>query len=104
MDQESCKRFYGTPPKPCPYLPGRMERKVVTELAAPDADLLYDALTEAGFRRSQSLAYRPACEDCQACIAVRVCAERFRPSSSLRRILNRNRNVQVSERPPLATM
>ena len=88
---------------PCPYLDRRMERKVVTELAGPDADLLYDALTEAGFRRTQSLAYKPACDDCNACVAVRVCVERFQPGRSLLRVLKRNRNLQVAELPPLAT-
>ncbi len=91
MDQGSCQKFFATPPMPCPYLPGRMERKVVTELAAPEADLLYDALTEAGFRRSHSLAYKPACEHCNACIAVRICVERFRPGRSLRRSCGRTR-------------
>jgi arginine-tRNA-protein transferase len=76
---------------------------VVTELAGPDADLLYEALTEAGFRRSQSLVYKPACEDCNACVAVRVRADRFRPGRSLRRVRSRNGDLVASEAPPLAT-
>ncbi len=96
-------QFFGTPPTPCPYLTGQMERKVVTELAGPDADILYEALTEAGFRRTHSLAYKPACEGCSACMAVRVRVESFRPGRSLRRVLKRNRNLQVAELPPLAT-
>lgn len=104
MDQEPFQQFFGTPPAPCPYLEGQMERKVVTELAGPDADLLYDALTEAGFRRTQSLAYKPTCEDCQACVPVRVCVDRFRPGRSLKRVLSRNRRLEAYEIPPLAIM
>ena len=104
IDQGPFQQFFGTPPTPCPYLEGQMERKVVTELAGPDTDLLYDALTEAGFRRTQSLAYKPTCEDCQACVAVRVCVDRFRPGRSLKRVLSRNRRLEAYELPPLATM
>jgi arginine-tRNA-protein transferase len=104
IDQGPYYQFFGTPPTPCPYLDGQMERKVVTELAGPDADLLYDALTEAGFRRSQSLVYKPTCEECDACVAVRVCVDRFRPGRSLNRVLSRNRRLRAFELPPLATL
>ncbi len=104
LDRKSqFQQFFGTPPMPCPYLAGHTERKVVTELAGPDADLLYEALTEAGFRRSQSLVYKPACQDCDACVAVRVRCDSFKPGRSLRRVLNRNRDLTATEAPPLAT-
>ena len=96
-------QFFGTPPTPCPYLPERDERKIVTEIAGPDADLLYEALTEAGFRRAQSLAYKPACDDCEACTSVRVCVTSFQPSRSLRRISRRNGDLRTLEQLPLAT-
>ena len=76
-DGRSLQRFFATPLMPCPYLPGQRERKVVTELTGPDADLLYEALTESGFRRSQSLVYKPACDGCQGCVPMRVRAEQF---------------------------
>ncbi|MGH7083887.1 MAG: arginyltransferase, partial [Acetobacteraceae bacterium] len=44
--------FYTTAPLPCPYVAGRIERKVVTEITSPDADSLHDRLSRAGFRRS----------------------------------------------------
>ncbi len=53
-------RFFVTSPAPCPYLPGRIERKVFTELKGPHAEELNDALGRIGFRRSQTVAYRPA--------------------------------------------
>ena len=83
-------QFYLTAPSPCPYLPGQEERKVFTHLVGERAGELNDLLTHGGFRRSQSIAYRPACETCRACISVRVVAEDFRPTRSMRRILERN--------------
>lgn len=96
-------RFYVTSPAPCPYLPGKEERKVFAELKGPHADALHDALSRIGFRRSQTVAYRPSCGDCQACVSVRVVADEFRPSQSQRRIMRRNADLVVSECKPWAT-
>lgn len=96
-------RFYVTSPAPCPYLPGRQERKVFTELAGVNADAMNDALSRIGFRRSQTVAYRPSCADCAACISVRVVVDEFRPSSTQRRNLRRNADLVVSECKPWAT-
>ena len=96
-------RFYVTSPAPCPYLEGRTERKVFTELKGRHADQLNDALGRIGFRRSQTVAYRPSCLKCQACVSVRVVANEFRPSSSQRRTLRRNSDLVVSECRPWAT-
>jgi arginyl-tRNA--protein-N-Asp/Glu arginylyltransferase len=86
-------QFYLTAPSPCPYLPGQQERKVFTHLVGERAPELNDLLTHGGFRRSQSIAYRPACETCRACISVRVIAEDFRPTRGMRRILERNHDL-----------
>jgi leucyl-tRNA---protein transferase len=86
-------QFYLTAPSPCPYLPGQEERKVFTHLVGERAGELNDLLTHGGFRRSQSIAYRPACENCRACVSVRVVAEDFRPTRSMRRILERNHDL-----------
>ncbi|WP_159977673.1 MULTISPECIES: arginyltransferase [unclassified Novosphingobium] len=80
-------RFFVTSPAPCPYLPGRSERKVFTELKGPHADSLNDALGRIGFRRSQTVAYRPSCIDCNACVSVRVVTGEFVASSSQKRTL-----------------
>ena len=65
-------RFFLTAPSPCPYLPSREERKVFTHLPLTDGAAINDALTAAGFRRSQNIAYRPACESCEACVSARI--------------------------------
>ena len=86
-------QFYLTAPSPCPYLPGRHERKVFTHLVGEKAGDLNDLLTHGGFRRSQSIAYRPACDACRACVSVRVIVDEFRPTRSMRRIAERNADV-----------
>ena len=63
-------RFFMTASAPCPYLPGQFERKVFANLPFSDGADVNDALTQAGFRRSQNIAYRPACEACAACVSV----------------------------------
>jgi leucyl-tRNA---protein transferase len=87
------RHFFATPPGPCPYLPDRIERKVVTLLLGDEPERLHEALSHAGFRRSQDLAYRPACEVCSACVSVRVPAAAFQPNRGQRRVLARNRDI-----------
>lgn len=89
-------RFFVTSPAPCPYLEGRTERKVFTELSGQNAVELNDALGRIGFRRSQSVAYRPSCMDCTACVSVRVCAGEYKPSQSQKRTLRRNKDLVVT--------
>ncbi|NBW75966.1 MAG: arginyltransferase [Sphingomonadaceae bacterium] len=96
-------RFFVTSPAPCPYLPGRSERKVFTELKGPHADALNDALGRIGFRRSQTVAYRPSCIDCSACVSVRVVADEFRASSTQRRNLKRNGDLVTTFCRPWST-
>jgi len=96
-------RFFVTTPSPCPYLLGKTERKVFTELSGPHAGELNDALGRIGFRRSQNVAYRPSCLDCAACISVRVVANQFQPSATQRRVLRRNADLEVTACKPWAT-
>lgn len=96
-------RFFVTSPNPCPYLPGKLERKVFTELSGPHATELNDALGRIGFRRSQSVAYRPSCPECSACVSVRVVANEFAPNATQRRILRRNRDLEVTACRPWST-
>jgi arginine-tRNA-protein transferase len=90
------QHFYRTSSLPCPYLAGRTERKLVTELVGRDAGPLYDELSRAGFRRSHQLAYRPACASCDACVPVRVDATAFVPSRSMRRVARRNADLSAN--------
>lgn len=96
-------QFFLTPGGPCPYLPGRIERKVFARLAGNLAQPLSEALTQSGFRRSQAIAYRPACDACSACISVRIVAPEFEPSRNLKRIVRRNADLRRAEVPAEAT-
>ena len=96
-------QFDLTAPSPCPYLPGREERKVFTHLIGRRASSLNDTLTQSGFRRSQTIAYRPACEQCRACVSVRVLVDEFEISRNLRRIQERNADLVGHAVPPHPT-
>lgn len=83
-------QFFLTAPSPCPYVEGQFERKVFTHLVGEKAPELNDLLTQGGFRRSQNIAYRPACETCRACVSVRILADEFTPTRSMRRVMQHN--------------
>ncbi|WP_417517912.1 arginyltransferase [Minwuia sp.] len=97
------RHFFATPPTPCPYLDGKMERKVVTLLSGDEPDHLHSVLSTAGFRRSQDLAYRPACDNCNACVPVRIPVERFQPSRTQRKTWRRNEDLTSRIVPAIAT-
>jgi leucyl-tRNA---protein transferase len=97
-------QFYLTSPAPCPYLPGREERKVFTHLIGRRAETLNDTLTQSGFRRSQTIAYRPACENCRACVSVRVKVDQFEISRNLKRVRRRNEDLAGGPREARATI
>ena len=88
--QKHFPEFYVTAPAPCPYLAGRLERKLFTHLTHDKPAALIDNLLKGGFRRSQNIAYMPYCEGCHACISVRVVVDEFRPDRTMRRVMERN--------------
>ena len=87
-------RFFLTAPSPCPYLPERYERKVFAHLPLSDGATVNDSLTQVGFRRSQNIAYRPACESCSACVSARIPAGDYIFSRSERKIIARNEDLE----------
>jgi len=95
--------FFLTASSPCPYLPDQWERKVFTRIDIGEGPGLNDALTHAGFRRSQSVLYRPACEACDACKSVRVDTEAFNWKRRWRKILARNADLTLSTDQNAAT-
>jgi leucyl-tRNA---protein transferase len=96
-------RFFVTAPSPCPYLPGRTERKVFAELKGDDAQTMAEALGRIGFRRSQNVVYRPSCDGCQACISVRVPTGRFSPGRTQKKLIARHADLDVHACEPWAT-
>ncbi|MEL6203648.1 MAG: arginyltransferase [Pseudomonadota bacterium] len=95
MTKHSTKtpQFFLTSPSPCPYLDGQFERKVFTHLVGEKAPEMNDLLTQGGFRRSQNIAYRPACETCRACVSVRLLADDYIPTKSQKRVAKRNNDL-----------
>src|SRR6056297_847305 len=96
-------QFYVTAPQPCPYLPGRMERKLFTALQGEGAQRLNDGLSKQGFRRSQNVLYRPSCADCAACLSARIDVADFTPSRTQRRVARRNARLERQIASPWAT-
>ena len=92
--------FYLTAPAPCPYLPGRTERKIFTELRGPAAAEDAEGLGRLGFRRSQTIAYRQACDACRACVSVRIPVAGFVPGRSQRRLLRAHADLVATETAP----
>lgn len=88
-------QLFLTAAMPCPYLPGKQERKLFTHLTGRRASSLHHILSENGFRRSQNLIYRPACEGCNACQSVRIVAGEFAASGRFRRVLRNNNDISV---------
>jgi len=93
------QQFYLTPATRCPYLPNQLERKVFTNVNGAYSSELNDILAHGGFRRSQLIAYRPACETCHACTPVRIKVDEFNPSSNMRRVLTANKDLIGQEIP-----
>jgi leucyl-tRNA---protein transferase len=101
--QKKFPEFYVTAPQPCPYLPGRLERKLFTHLTHDKPPELVDRLLTTGFRRSQNIAYVPYCEGCQACVSVRVLAHEFQPDKSMRRVMQKNARLVARRMAPQPT-
>ena len=96
-------QFYVTAPQVCPYLPDRIERKLFTSIQGDDAQILNDALSQQGFRRSQNILYRPSCNECSACLSARIDVRKFSPSKSQKKILRRNQFLSRRSNSPWAT-
>ena len=96
-------QFYVTAPQPCPYLCGKVERKLFTALQGEGASHLNDVLSHQGFRRSQNVLYRPSCAGCSACLSARIVVSGFAPSRGQRRVMRRNAGLERVARSPWAT-
>ena len=101
--REAFGAFYRTRPMPCPYLDGQLESRIFTELTDAGAGIQHDALTQAGFRRTRRMAYRPACPTCNACVPVRVAAGGFAASRAQRRVLRANADLAERGQPARAS-
>ncbi len=95
--------FYMSRAAPCPYIPGRTEQMVFTDLSNAELPVeLHDRLSRSGFRRSQGIVYKPSCQSCQACVPVRIDVNKFQATRSIRRVARRNAGVYARQLPAVA--
>ena len=96
-------QLFLTAPSPCPYIKGQMERKIFTWLTSDNAKNINEELVKNGFRRSQNIAYRPACEKCSQCIPTKIIVNEFVPTKSMKRVIKKNTDLRQSKKNNVAT-
>lgn len=92
-----------TKPHSCSYLLGHQAQTLFVDPSRILNQLQYTKLSSIGFRRSGCYIYQPHCENCQACISVRVVVDDFIVNRHFKRILRYNRDVQVKKVTPQFT-
>jgi leucyl-tRNA---protein transferase len=88
-------QFYPSEPYPCNYLEGQEARSQVARPSNWVDAKVYSRLVVKGFRRSGLHTYRPNCDNCKACVPLRIPTATFTPSRSQRRALLAHGHLQT---------
>ena len=96
--------FHNASPRPCPYIEGRKERLVFTDLTKFVSKKILENLVSQGFRRSENIFYKPKCPDCNACISSRIVLNDFVISKNFQRILRKNKDLKFKIVKPKTTL
>ncbi|MBX2824466.1 MAG: arginyltransferase [Gammaproteobacteria bacterium] len=102
MDHQRIKLYQGSESE-CSYLADRVAVNIYADPHHPHPDAVYNQLIGRGFRRSGEYVYRPGCNNCNACVPVRLIADEFEYRRIDRRNLKRNQDLEVSLVPARLT-
>ena len=91
--------FFITPPHECPYLANQQSKTIFLSPEIHSDQLLYTALINQGFRRSGEHIYRPNCDDCKACISVRIPVDKYQLSRNEKRALKKSKIFRTQIAP-----
>lgn len=97
-------RLMRTAPHDCGYLSDRKATMLFTEFEDCRDPAIYNDLASLGFRRSGNHLYFPYCQDCNACIPMRIRVADFKFKRRHRRILRQNKSLIVQEKEPRITL
>jgi len=86
-------QFYVTAPYTCSYLSNQLAQSIIATPQHLVDGHQYSGLIQQGFRRSGKFVYRPHCENCNACIPVRLPVTDFQASRSQKRAYKQHEHL-----------
>jgi leucyl-tRNA---protein transferase len=89
-------QFYVTTAYKCGYLPNKLAQSLIASPQNLVNAQVYSGLIHQGFRRSGKFAYRPHCENCQACTPVRLVLDQFTPTRSQKRAFKQHADLTAN--------
>ncbi len=61
--------------------------------------VMLEEFLAAGYRRNGNTIYAMRCPDCKACVPIRLATDTFQPSRNMRRVRERNQDLDISVGP-----